>query len=293
MTYVITEPCIDVKDQSCVEVCPVDCIHADDEDRILYISPDECIDCGACEPACPVTAIFAEDDVPDEWMGFTEINAECSRTRTRRGRRSKRWSPSPPLTPTSLHQTRCMGAPRGRPRVATPARSPFEDCHTIRPAPRIHCSPRGDLRVISISPLPPLRGGDAAGRGGLRARPHQIAEAPHLHFVTPPPTGKVGAVDLRAGLPRGSCRAATEGEGVAVSQRYAWPAPLPAEPPSAPTGHLPPLRGGRADPISPLPRFGIPIPSPPAQRGRCRRQRGLGLPRPPNPVSGGELSRSD
>ena len=75
MTYVIAEPCIDVKDQSCVEVCPVDCIHADEEDRILFISPDECIDCGACEPACPVTAIFSEDDVPDEWSGFTEVNA--------------------------------------------------------------------------------------------------------------------------------------------------------------------------------------------------------------------------
>ena len=75
MTYVITEPCIDVKDQSCVEVCPVDCIHADEEDRILFISPDECIDCGACEPACPVTAIFAEDDVPAEWSGYTEVNA--------------------------------------------------------------------------------------------------------------------------------------------------------------------------------------------------------------------------
>ena len=75
MTYVITEPCIDVKDQSCVEVCPVDCIHADEEDRILFISPDECIDCGACEPACPVTAIFSEDDVPEEWEAYTEVNA--------------------------------------------------------------------------------------------------------------------------------------------------------------------------------------------------------------------------
>jgi ferredoxin len=75
MTYIITEPCIDVKDQSCVEVCPVDCIHSDgDDDRILYINPDECIDCGACEPACPVTAIFAEDDVPDEWSAYLEIN---------------------------------------------------------------------------------------------------------------------------------------------------------------------------------------------------------------------------
>jgi NAD-dependent dihydropyrimidine dehydrogenase PreA subunit len=67
MTYTITDPCIDVKDQSCVEVCPVDCIHFDgDADRMLYIDPDECIDCGACEPVCPVTAIFAE---------YTPINA--------------------------------------------------------------------------------------------------------------------------------------------------------------------------------------------------------------------------
>jgi len=77
MTYTITEPCIDVLDKSCVEVCPVDCIHSDEgEDRMLYINPDECIDCGACEPACPVTAIFAEDDVPDNWKDFTPLNAE-------------------------------------------------------------------------------------------------------------------------------------------------------------------------------------------------------------------------
>jgi len=77
MTYVITEPCIDVLDKSCVEVCPVDCIHSDEgEDRMLYIDPDECIDCGACEPACPVTAIFAEDDVPDGMKEYTPLNAQ-------------------------------------------------------------------------------------------------------------------------------------------------------------------------------------------------------------------------
>ena len=76
MTYVITEPCIGLKDRSCVDVCPVDCIHDDgDDDFLLYIDPDECIDCGACEPACPVTAIFAEDDVPDDMTAYTEINA--------------------------------------------------------------------------------------------------------------------------------------------------------------------------------------------------------------------------
>jgi ferredoxin len=76
MTYTICEPCIDVIDKACVEVCPVDCIHYEEgKDRMLYIDPAECIDCGACEPACPVTAIFAEDDVPDNWKEYTEINA--------------------------------------------------------------------------------------------------------------------------------------------------------------------------------------------------------------------------
>lgn len=76
MTFVITQPCIDTTDQSCVEVCPVDCIHFEEGiDRMLYISPVECIDCGACQPACPVTAIFPDADVPADMASFTEINA--------------------------------------------------------------------------------------------------------------------------------------------------------------------------------------------------------------------------
>ena len=76
MTYVIAEPCIGTKDRSCVDVCPVDCIHDDgDEDKILYINPEECIDCGACEPACPVTAIFVDYDVPEQWAGYTDVNS--------------------------------------------------------------------------------------------------------------------------------------------------------------------------------------------------------------------------
>ena len=77
MTYVIAEPCIDVIDQSCISVCPVDCIHFDQGvDRKLYIDPNECIDCGACEPECPVTAIFAEDAVPDDQTKYIQINAD-------------------------------------------------------------------------------------------------------------------------------------------------------------------------------------------------------------------------
>ncbi len=76
MTYVICEPCIGTKDASCVDVCPVDCIHTTDEAEIYYIDPEECIDCGACEPVCPVTAIFPDFDVPDEWEEWTKVNAD-------------------------------------------------------------------------------------------------------------------------------------------------------------------------------------------------------------------------
>ena len=72
MTYIIAEPCIDIKDLSCVDVCPVDCIH--EFERILIIDPEECIDCGACEPECPVEAIFPEDALPDKWEPFVKIN---------------------------------------------------------------------------------------------------------------------------------------------------------------------------------------------------------------------------
>jgi NAD-dependent dihydropyrimidine dehydrogenase PreA subunit len=75
MAYVIAEPCIDVLDVSCVSVCPVDCIHFDEgTDRKLFIDPNECIDCGACEPECPVEAIFPEDALPDKWEPFVAIN---------------------------------------------------------------------------------------------------------------------------------------------------------------------------------------------------------------------------
>src|SRR5215203_468738 len=69
MTYVITEPCIGTKDQSCVEVCPVDCIY--DAGDHFMINPEECIDCGACEPECPVEAIYPEDEVPDDMESYT------------------------------------------------------------------------------------------------------------------------------------------------------------------------------------------------------------------------------
>lgn len=74
MTYVVAQPCVDVKDKSCIDECPVDCIY--EGERQMYIQPDECVDCGACEPVCPVEAIFYEDDVPEEWAHFHTVNVE-------------------------------------------------------------------------------------------------------------------------------------------------------------------------------------------------------------------------
>ena len=82
MAYIITRLCRDCLDTGCVSVCPVDCIYeytGSDRERFpnqLYIHPDECIDCGACVPACPVEAIFALDEVPDKWKSFIPVNAE-------------------------------------------------------------------------------------------------------------------------------------------------------------------------------------------------------------------------
>lgn len=71
MAYVVTDVCIKCKYTDCVAVCPVDCFY--EGENMLVIHPDECIDCGACEPECPTTAIFAEDEVPNR--AFIEVNA--------------------------------------------------------------------------------------------------------------------------------------------------------------------------------------------------------------------------
>ena len=86
MPYVITEAGTGTQDKSCVDVCPVECIYEGPE--MLYIHPDECIDCGACEPECPVTAIFPEEDTPANMKQFVQINRDVFKSET------------PPVKPT-------------------------------------------------------------------------------------------------------------------------------------------------------------------------------------------------
>lgn len=82
MSHWITEPCIGTKDVSCVDVCPVDCIHPRkdepdfEKEEMLYIDPTTCIDCGLCVDACPVKAIFPDDEVPEQWKHFVQLNTD-------------------------------------------------------------------------------------------------------------------------------------------------------------------------------------------------------------------------
>src|SRR5207247_9079835 len=121
--YIIAEPCIGTKDTACVDVCPVDCIHPrkDEADfstaEMLYIDPDVCIQCGNCEPACPVTAIFTEETIPDNWKHDLQVNADSYENRqacTGSGGRPRRATSSSGLL-------RVTHPPRRRP----PSRRPL------------------------------------------------------------------------------------------------------------------------------------------------------------------------
>lgn len=80
MAFVITEPCVDVKDGTCVTVCPVDCIETREEAGQYFIDPERCIDCDVCATVCPVDAIYREDDVPAQWNPYIDKNAEFFRS---------------------------------------------------------------------------------------------------------------------------------------------------------------------------------------------------------------------
>ena len=82
MAYVIAQPCIGAKETTCLDACPTGCIHPTkdepdfSEEAQLYIDPYTCVDCGKCEPACPVSAIFPIDDLPEQWKEYADINAK-------------------------------------------------------------------------------------------------------------------------------------------------------------------------------------------------------------------------
>ena len=88
MAHVVAEPCVGCKYTDCVVVCPVECFY--EGEKMLYIHPDECIDCGACEPECPVTAIFPEEDVPAAQQQYIQINRDVFKSETPPGKPSRK-----------------------------------------------------------------------------------------------------------------------------------------------------------------------------------------------------------
>ena len=154
MTYVIAQPCVDLKDRACVDECPVDCIY--EGKRMLYIHPDECVDCGACEPVCPVEAIFYEDDTPEQWKDYYDANvALLRRPRLARWRRQDgRDRQGPPAD----RRAAAAGARRvtTRPRLRAGSRtSPGTGSPTYAERARAHPDGIVDLSIgTPVDPTP-------------------------------------------------------------------------------------------------------------------------------------------
>ena len=74
MTYIVTQHCVDCKYTDCISVCPVDAFH--ESDRMVYINPDTCVNCDACVPACPIEAIYSEENLPSKFSEWTQINTD-------------------------------------------------------------------------------------------------------------------------------------------------------------------------------------------------------------------------
>ena len=157
MAFVITDPCIGTQDQACVSVCPVDCIHFEEgKDTLLYINPAECIDCGACQPACPVSAIFPEAEVPAEQQRFIEINslwyADPDAARTRVG-----GSGAPAPARTAAAATTAAATSAAAPAAAAPA-APKAAAKPVRAAAVQVPVAAGHAPEVPAYRLPPVLG---------------------------------------------------------------------------------------------------------------------------------------
>ena len=165
MTYVIAQPCVDVLDKACIEECPVDCIY--EGERMLYIHPDECVDCGACEPVCPVEAIYYEDDVPEQWKDYYKVNVDFFEELGSPGGASKTGKIG------KDHPLVAALPPQAARRVTLAARLPEYPWDELAPMRRRRArSPGARLTCRSGTPVDPVPPGHPgrARRGGQRAR---------------------------------------------------------------------------------------------------------------------------
>ncbi len=140
MAYIVADPCVKCKYTDCVAVCPVDCFY--EGVNFLVIHPDECIDCGACEPECPTTAIFEEGDLPDKWNAYIEINAVLSGAKEKDDADTAGW-------PDSLVNSDCEAWPV----LLSPVHSCSARSRTC-PMPAHHTDPSAQRPLRSRSTCP-------------------------------------------------------------------------------------------------------------------------------------------
>ena len=190
VTYVIAEPCVDLKDKACIEECPVDCIY--EGQRSLYIHPDECVDCGACEPVCPVEAIFYEDDTPGGVEGLLQ-----GERRVLRRARFARWCQQarPDRAGPPLHR---------RAAAAEPRRVTHAESGTARAS-----VPYGPVAVRDRGV--PCPAGEPAAGSAVRAadRLARESEPPVSARLRPPPRLPLGQAGAVQGDGRGPRRTAS------------------------------------------------------------------------------------
>lgn len=200
MTYVVAEPCIGVKDRACVDVCPVACFYEGADQ--LYINPDECIDCAACEPVCPVDAIFTEADVPDQWKSYIQKQVDFV-------------AANPGVTPAKGSAE--IGAGGMGPNAAPwPPEAAAKEGMAAKPAAA--AAPKAEAKPAAPTPVPA-----AAARAPAAAPPAAAAPAPAAPRVTLPRatpgevTGLEGAMVLAAEAAANAAAAAAQAAEAAAA----------------------------------------------------------------------------
>ena len=271
VTYVITQACVDVLDKACIDECPVDCIY--EGDRMLYIHPDECVDCGACEPVCPVEAIYYEDDVPDKWKDYYNANVEFFSDLGSPGGAAKTGKigkdhPLVAALPPQAEGSLTAAVPGGGPARPGCPTSPGTPSPRPAPAPREHPDGVVDLSIgtpVDDTPAVLSRG---AGRGGQRAglpdrAGHAGAADGGRRLAAPPPRRARSPIRSGAdpsvhpdGRLQGTRRAAADAARAAGRRHGA----------SSPRSPTRPTRSARCWPASPCRRTDTPA-------GRRRRRR--------------------
>jgi NAD-dependent dihydropyrimidine dehydrogenase PreA subunit len=222
MTYVVAEPCIGTKDRACVDVCPVACFYEGADQ--LYIHPEECIDCAACEPVCPVDAIFTEADTPEQWKSYIQKQVDF-------------FAANPGVTPAKGNAEIGAGG-MGANAVPWPPEAAVEASMAAGPAAAVAPAPKVEPKPAAPTPAPAPAA--AAPAPAVAARPPAAAAVPAAPRMALPRvapgevTGLEGAIALVVEAAASAAAAAAQAAEAAAAVLRALTGQAVAAPPAAP-----------------------------------------------------------